>query len=214
MSWFSGSRPGHGPVEAASTAGHRSPALKAVIDSLHPGSRHSVLDLGLPLGSNVEFLSAHACRVRVADFHRSLGGEPAESKAPAAFAGTLERMLPIAREECFDAVLSWDLFNYMRPDQITALMAWIAPSCHARTLVLAFIWNRPRIPLAPLRYRIVDSENVAWLGPLDAVRAAPRHSQPELARMMPTFAVKASFLLRNGIQEYVFASRPAIRAPE
>jgi hypothetical protein len=214
VSWFSGSRLGHGPLEAVPTAGHRSPALKAVIDALNPRSRHSVLDLGPPLGSNVEFLSARACRVRVADFHRSLGMEPAASKEPAAFAATLARLLPIAREECFDAVLSWDLFNYLRPDQIAALMAWIAPSCHARTLVLALIWNRPRIPLAPLRYRIVDSENVAWLGPLDAVRAAPRHSQPDLARMMPTFAVKASFLLRNGIQEYLFASRPAIRAPE
>lgn len=214
MSWFSGSRLGHGPAQAAAVAGHHSPALKAVIDALDPGSRHSVLDLGPPLGSNVEFLSARSCRVRVADFHRSLGLEPLESKQPDSFAATLERLLPIAHDECFDAVLAWDLFDYMRPEQISALMAWLAPSCRPRTLVLALVSTRPRIPVAPLAYRIVDAESVAWEGPLDAVRPAPRHSQPDFARMMPTFAVKGSFLLRNGIQEYLFASRPAIRAPE
>jgi hypothetical protein len=185
-----------------------------VIEALAPGARPGVLDLGPPLGANLAFLSKRRCRVRIADLHSSLALEPAESTKPGAFAATLERLLPVARGECFDAVLSWDLFDYLRPDQVAALMAWLAPSCHPRTLVLAFISTRPRIPAAPLRYRILDAESVAWEGTLDAVRPAPRHSQPELARMMPTFAVKGSFLLRNGLQEYLFASRPAIRAPE
>jgi hypothetical protein len=96
----------------------------------------------------------------------------------------------------------------MRPDQISSLMLRLTPAIQAGAQLLAFVWTRRRIPLAPLRYRIVDEENVIGEGAREPLRLSPMYRQPDLARLMPGFTVKSSFLMRNGIQEYLFTSAP------
>ncbi len=212
--WFSGPRPA---AEPAPPPGHRSPALKAILDGLPPGSRREVLDLGPPLAGNIKLLSALSCRVRIADLHRSLLAESVESRRPEAMGALFERLLPLAPEEHFDALLAWDVFDYMRPDQVSSLMARLTPAFPPEALVLVLVSTRRQIPARPLGYRIVDRENLAYDGPLQPSRPGPRYTQPDLARMMPGFSVRRSFLLRNGIQEYLLArgeGEGAPRAPE
>jgi hypothetical protein len=212
--WFSRSR---SPAEAPAPPGHRSQALKALLDGLPPGSRHAVLDLGPPLAGNVKFLSALSCRVRIADLNRSLSAESVESRRPEAMGALFERLLPLAPEERFDALLAWDAFDYMRPDQVASLMARLTPACRPEALVLVLVSTRRQIPAKPARYRIVDRETLAADGPLQPMRACPRYAQPDLARLMPGFVVRRSFLLRNGTQEYLLArdaGAAAVRARE
>jgi len=201
---FSASRSLSAPAEPAPPAGHHSLALKPFLDALRSEARPSVLDLGAPVGSNLEFLSELGCRVRIADLYRSLSAESVESRRPEASRALFERLLPVGADERFDAVLAWDVFDYLRPDQLAALMARLAPGCRSRALVLALVSTRRQIPAAPLRYRILDRENLAWEGALEPMRSCPRYSQPDFARAMPGFSVLRSFLLRNGIQEYLF----------
>jgi hypothetical protein len=200
--WFPGSRPPAGP---APPPGHRSPALKAILDSLLPESRPTVLDLGPPVAANLHFLSALSCRVRIADLQRALGAESVESRRSEATDALLARLLPLAPQERFDALLAWDVFDYMRPDQVSSLMARLTPACRPEAHALVLVSTRPEIPATPLRYRIVDREHLARDGPLQPVRACPRYTQPDLARMMPGFSVRRSLLLRHGIQEYLLA---------
>jgi hypothetical protein len=205
MDWAStlwGVRPR--PAEPATPAPHRSLVLKALLDGLRRFQRPAVLDLGAPVGANLDLLSALSCRVSIADLHRLLAGEPGRRVAEP-FPSLLERLLP-APQERFAAVLSWDLFNYMRRDQIQALTARLQPTLQAGAQLLAFVWTRPSIPAAPLRYRIVDDENVVGEGAREPARASPLYMQTDFARMMPGFAVSRSYLMRNGIQEYLFAS--------
>jgi hypothetical protein len=208
--WFPGSRPAAPP---APPPGHRSPALKAIFDGLAPGSRHEVLDLGPPIAGNVRLLSALSCRVRIADLHRSLAVEPVESRRPEAMGALFERLLPLAPDERFDALLAWDVFDYMRPDQVSSLMARLTPAFRPEALVLVLASTRRQIPARPLGYRIVDRENVAYDGSLQPSRPGPRYTQPDLARMMPGFSVRRSFLLRNGVQEYLFVRGEGDAAP-
>jgi len=200
--WFSLSRP---PAEPARPAGHRSQALKALLGGLRAGGRHAVLDLGPPLAANIEFLAALSCRVRIADLHRSLSVESIESRPPEAVGALLARLLPLAPGEHFDAILAWDVFDYMRPDQVSSLMARLAPACHPEAPVLVLASTGREIPPTPLRYRILDPENLACEGPGEPRRASPRYTQTDLGRMMPGFSVRRSVLLRSGIQEYLFA---------
>lgn len=202
MLWFSGSR---ARAEAALPSGHRSQALRTLLDGLRPGSRHAVLDLGPPLASNVKFLSALSCRVRIADLHRSLSAESLESRRPEAIAALFERLLPLAPDERFDALLAWDVLDYLRPDQVSSLMARLTPACRPEALALVLVSTRHQIPAKPPLYRIVDRETLAYDGPLQPVRACPRYTQGDLVRMMPGFSVRRSLLLRNGIQEYLLA---------
>lgn len=193
------------PAESAPPA-HRSLVLKALLDSLRRFPRPAVLDLGAPLGSNLDLLRALSCRVSIADLHRLLAFEPPERGVRESFPALLERLLPAPPPGGFAAVLSWDLFNYLRRDQIQALTTRLAPTLEAGAQVLAFVWTRPTIPCAPLRYRMLDDENVVGEGAREPERPAPLYKQPDFARMMPGFAVSRSYLLRNGIQEYLFAN--------
>ena len=201
MAWFSGSSP---PAERAAQPGHRSQALKALLDSLRPESRSTVLDLGPPLAGNIAFLSALSCRVRIADLHRSLCAESIEDRQAEAMDATLGRLLPMAPDERFDAMLAWDVFDYMRPDQVSSLMARLTAACRPEALVLVLASTRRQIPAVPLRYRILDRERLAGEGPLEPLRPGPCHGQPDLRRMMPGFSVRHSVLLRSGVQEYLF----------
>ena len=81
---------------------------------------------------------------------------------------TFERLLPLAPDERFDAMLAWDVFDYLRPDQVATLMARLTAACRPEALVLVLASTRRQIPAAPLRYRILDRESLAADGPLDA----------------------------------------------
>jgi hypothetical protein len=202
VAWFPGSR---SPAERAAPSGHRSQALKALLDSLRPESRHTVLDLGPPIAGNIEFLSALSCRVRIADLHRSLAAESIEDRRPEAMGATLARLLPIAPDERFDALLAWDVLDYLRPDQVSTLMSRLTAACREEALVLVLASTRRQIPATPLRHRILDRESMVSEGPLEPQRPGPAHGQTDLRRMMPGFSVRHSVLLRSGVQEYLFA---------
>ena len=202
MSWFSGSR---SAAEPAPQSGHRSQSLKALLDSLQSESRHAVLDLGPPLASNIKLLSGLGCRVRIADLHRSLSAESLESRQPEAMGALLERLLPLAADERFDALLAWDVLDYLRPDQVSSLMARLTPAFRPGALALVMVSTRRQIPARPARYRIVDRDTLDCDGPLQPMRACPLYTQLDLAHMMPAFSVRRSLLFRNGIQEYLLA---------
>lgn len=201
MSWFSGSRQQSRAPEPKESLKHRSLALPQLLRGLHPEAHPSLLDLGMAVGPNLEFLSAYSCRVRIVDLYRSLLAEPAESREPDAFPALLARLVPLEPEEHFDVILAWDLLNYLKADQTTALMNWLIPACTARTIVFALISTQRQIPNAPLRYRILDEQHMAWEGAAVATRPSPRFTQHQMRRMTPGFSVKSSYILRNGIQE-------------
>jgi hypothetical protein len=184
---------------------HRSESLKALVDSLSPEARHSVLDLGPPLAGNIKFLSALSCRVRIADLHRSLSAESLESRQPEAMGALLERLLPLDADERFDAMLAWDVLDYLRPDQVTTLMARLGPALRPEALVFVMVSTRREMPARPARHRIVDRETLLSEGPATPVRPCPQYTELDLARMLPGFSVRRSYLLRNGIQEYLLA---------
>ncbi len=196
----------------APQAGHRSLALKELLDSLRPGSRHSVLDLGPSVAANVRFLAALSCRVRIADLVRAMAAEPVESRRPEAVPALFDRLLPLAPDETFDAVLAWDVLDYMRPDQVSCLAERLGRSCRPEAPVLVFVSTRRTIPATPLRHRIVDRENVAHDGPREPSRPCPRYGQHDIRRLMPAFSVRRSFLLRTGIQEFLLAPGQGVRA--
>ncbi len=201
MAWL----PSRAEAEPPRPSGLRSQALKALLGHLQAEERPAVLDLGPPLSANVKFLSARSCRVRIADLHRSLSAEPVEQRRPEAIGALIDRLLPLAPGERFDAVLAWDVFDYMRPHEVSALVGWLAPACRPETPVLVLASTRREIPATPLRYRILDAENIGCEGPDRPVRPCPRHTQHDFGRMMAGFSVRRSVVLRSGIHEYLFA---------
>jgi hypothetical protein len=178
-------------------------AFEVLLQGLRREPRARLLDLGPALGSNVEFFAALPARLRIADFYGSL--TPVErADAGDGFASAVARVLPLAGDDGYDALLFWDLLDYLQPSQIARLAAHLAPACRPGTVLFAMVATGKYLPAEPRRYRLVDRKSILYEGVTDPTRPGWRYRQPVLEKAMPGFHVTASYLLRNGIQEYLF----------
>ncbi|HXU46509.1 MAG TPA: hypothetical protein VN783_13360 [Thermoanaerobaculia bacterium] len=179
---------------------HGSLALAALWQELPPGGRLEVLDLGPPLGANVEFWGEAGARLHVGDLYGSLFAERDGSENE-----SLAEILDLAEEERFDLVLAWDLFNYLSREEIASLADFLRRVCRPGALVFALVAIGKTIPAEPYVFRFAGPESLDYERRGDGEIAAPRWAPAEVAQAMPGFAVRRTFLLRHGVEEYLFA---------
>jgi len=210
MSWFSshGSRDKkkeHRPPAEAEPQIHRSLALTALLEEFRRGRKLQVLDLGPAIGSNVEFLSQFGCKIYIEDLYaalsaRGVGGGDGEEAGPEFFA----EFLPRSEAVSFDVVIAWDTWNYLTKKELGHFLRHLALFCQPGTVIFSLISILKQIPAQPIRFRIVDDQNLAYEVRTTAQRPAPRFAPADLNDLLRGFRVDRSFLLRHGIQEYLF----------
>jgi SAM-dependent methyltransferase len=144
----------------------------------------------------------------IADLYRSL--EAASSRLPpdaARLLRALEEQLPAPAEAPFDLILAWDLLNYFEAAQLTALGGHLGRLCRPGGQLFALIATRGPICDRPLVFQILKHDLLLYEAPVATERPCPRYRETWLERQLEDFAVQTSFLLRNGMQEYVFTRR-------
>jgi hypothetical protein len=185
---------------------YKSLGLNTLLRSIQDDRKYFILDLGQPLGINVEFWSRYRCRLYIEDFYRGYKAKAApgsEVSREAIFAD----LLRFSEETSFDIILAWDLFNYLAPEEIEMLVLRLSRWCRAGTLLFSLISSLPLIPAEPTDFRILDSERMIYDTRTHETRPCPRYHPRDIAKFVARFEVSVSFLLRHGIQEYVFAYR-------
>jgi SAM-dependent methyltransferase len=185
---------------------HRSMGLKALLWELREGTPCSILDLGPALGGNVAFWSRFPCRIQIEDLHSSLADfslDETEAWNPA----VLDRMFCFTSDAQFDVILCWDLLNYLRSEQVTALLAHLARFCRPGALLFALFWLAPRIPDEPIIFRIIDAEHMEYINRTAKTRSWAGFQARDIGRFSDDFEISNSFLLRHSIQEYLFVCR-------
>jgi hypothetical protein len=184
---------------------HKSLGLNALLQVLGDKHQYSLLDLGPALGANVAFLSQFCSRIRIEDLYPTLltagffnrGEEPVD--------GTIfERLLQIPGNMRFDIILSWGLFDYLESSEIRALVAYLSGFCHTGSFLFALSSNLKEIPSSPTSFMIQDRETLVYTGDASRLRPSPRYAPRDLINLMSGFRAYNSFLLRNGMQEYLF----------
>lgn len=186
------------PVERSSLA------LEHALAPLAAG-RGLVLDLGPASGANVSFFAERNCKLFIADLNSSLFSATNPADRAVALDNALAHDLP--SDENFDLVLLWDLLDYLDDAEIRILGSRLEPLCHAKTLLYGMISIRKEIPDRPSRFEIRDIDSIQYLPGSQFLRPAALHKEPELARLMPDFEVDSTYLLRHGLQEYLFQRR-------
>ena len=183
----------------------KSLGLQALLQLLHPDRRYRFADLGPAIGHNIEYLSQFASRIRVLDLYETLaeagffnhGEEPCDE-------GSVDRMLSVPSGEQFDVVLGWDVVNYFRHDELKILIACLKKYCIPGTLFFTMVSTLKEMPSLPNSYKIQDQGSLIYCAVSTEMRNCPRFVPRDLTILMSGFAVHSSFMLRNGIQEYVF----------
>lgn len=202
--------------EPATVEQRPSKALPLVLSRLSEERKTAVLDLGPALSSNVRFFSRYPCHLHIADLFSTLVDEAPESleDPEADFKRLLAEALELGRNESFDLVFAWDLFDYLRLEQIRALATLLAPHCRASTVLFALVSYHKQIPARPGAYEIASRETLRYAPNGIAVRASPQHKEPDLQRALEGFEVEQSFLLRHGQHEYLFVGGEGTRRIE
>ena len=184
---------------------YHSLALPGLVARLDGERKFRVLDLGPAHGLTVEFFSRFSCKLYIADLYRTLQSYRIEPVEDDRLSKIFAELLPYDQYTRFDLVLAWDLLNYLEPREIEALSRRLARFSHAATRLLAMIAIHQEIPARPCGFKIRDSETLEYDTVTSETRSAPRHKEPTLRRLMPGFEVGSTCVLRNGLQEYVFA---------
>lgn len=193
-------------------------ALPEILSLFAGKWRHGVLDLGTATGNNLEFFCELHPRVMFADLYSSLSNTD-ESAAdlglgashwsdPLAFDRLCREILPDPGEQIFDLIVAWDLLNYFTLPQIAILLHHLTGLCHPETLFFALVSIRPRVAARPLAFEIQGPREISYRSSTPQLRPGPHWKEPQLLRTMPGFRVQASYLLRHGVQEYVFVYDP------
>jgi len=183
----------------------KSLGLNALLDTVQDDRTYSILDLGPALEDNVQFWSQFSCRLHIQDFYRSYrelkaAAKPEEECDEEAFSV----LLPFSDETVFDIILVWDLFNYFDLRELAVLVQRLNRWCRPGTRLFAMISILPDIPASPTMFRILNREQMIHEIPTQETRPSPRHQPRDIVKLMEQFTVSCSFLLRHGIQEYVF----------
>lgn len=196
--------PPHGVGERPTETTCNSLAMDVLAKHIHGRRDCSVLDLGPGFGANIEFLSRFATKICVEDLYHTLSalGEPFSGERRL-YCPVYETLLPYRDHVQFDVILLWNLLDYLDRDDIRRLAAHLATLSRRGTLVYAMISIRPKIPATPTNFKIVDEHNLIHQQTTGAQRDCARYTQVKLLEWMRQFRVKRSFLLRNGMQEYL-----------
>lgn len=184
---------------------HPSLALNALFHRLRAGRKYNVLDLGPACGTNVEFFSRFSGKIYIEDLHRTLGSFDFLSPEDGlSYESVFRYLLPYQKSTRFDLIFAWDLFNYLDRREFLFLMRHLGRFCGEDAMIFALISTNKSIPEQPPRYRIIDQETLSCRRKHGILRTCPRYEEGDLLHMMPSFRVCQSFLMRNGVKEYVF----------
>jgi hypothetical protein len=181
----------------------RAPLLSSLLDAGDPPRRRVVADLGALQPGLLEAVSGTRTKLLIVDL-------PERRRAGTDHWEHIDSALPTGHWRVpVDAVLCWDLLNYLDVERLAGLAASLrdraAPACRVHALIH---YSALEMPEQPAGIRI-DSDRALQI-PNDALQsrvAAPRYSPKALEKAMPSLTVDRSMLLGNGMREFLFKLR-------
>lgn len=186
----------------------RSPGLELVADRLRLAERPVVLDLGAPLRANVAFLAEARTKVWIEDLpHFLVGREPPApvDDGDADWDGFVNASLGFRRDERFDVVLAWDLLAYLEREAVASLIRAISGSCKQGALLFITVSTADALAERPAEIRVSPDGLLVYEPAGPGTRPNPAYTPLALERMMPGFKLLHSFLLGDGMQDYLFS---------
>ena len=183
---------------------YRSPGFGLIASYLKEQSKTNVLDLGPSVGANIAYFSRYHCKVYIENLSESVDDLNAAIRAQEGREKVIASFFQAYGETQFDVILAWDLFNYLELDALALSIAHISRYCKQGARLYALVGIGKQVLDKPSRFEIVDEEQLRYGVDPKGGRPCPQYGIPDLLRRLPEFAVKRTYLLRNGMQEYVF----------
>jgi len=163
-----------------------------------------VLDLGPAIGSNITFLGERiGCKIHVKDLYADLERH-AQEDALARFPEFLEACFREYGAESIDAVLCWDIFDYLVPPAANALAGTLIRALRPGGALLAFFGGGGTTESSYTRYVIEDEGHLRYrVVPAACVRQRQLQNR-EIVALFPDLNLSDSVLLKSGVRQVLF----------
>jgi hypothetical protein len=156
-----------------------------------------VLDLGPAIGPNITFLGERiGCKIHVKDLYADL-----ERHADVDALASLRDY----GAESIDAVLCWDIFDYLPPPSASVLAATLIQALRPAGVLLAFFGGGAATTESTYtRYVIEDEGHLRYrVAPATCPRQRPLQNR-EILALFPDMSLADSVLLKSGLRELLF----------
>ena len=215
--------PLHAPANSpasnrASQAGRFSNGLKEFLWQLDDIGRGNLLDLGQVSQNTLNFFIERNFKVYTEDIlvawrdflrveqERSLqlpaGANAADNSSSARAVRFLESNLNHSKDS-FDAVLLWDVLDYLDRDTVTRLMERLSTLVREGGAILAIFHTR--MPEQFCRYRVLDALNLDLVQVSTIVPPQHIYQNREIQDLFIRFRTSKTFVARDQLREIVFA---------
>jgi hypothetical protein len=212
---------------AVATGAHREPAmeetirvsngLKEFLWNLEGLGRGTLLDLGPARQTTLSFFIERGFRVTSDDILRSwaefqgnerargkegLTAEEYSNRTPEALAKKfLDENLPYERDS-FDALLLWDLLDYLEPTLVKHLVGQLTEMLRPGGVVLGLFHSKK--PAGFQRYRVMDTNTLQVLGTKAILPSQKIYQNREIQELFGRFRTMKSFVGRDQLRETLF----------
>ena len=182
-----------------------SKSLAAFVSAVCAQTSAELVDLGPVVGSNITFLSERigcGCKIHVEDLYADLDRHARES-ALDTVATFLATRFPMP-DGTVDAVLGWDIFDYLDPEAARVLAGELARILRPGGAILAFFGPTAPGELRHAKYVIEDEGHLRVRFYPAACRRRRVLQNREIRDLFPEFTVVDSILLKSGVREVLF----------
>jgi SAM-dependent methyltransferase len=165
-----------------------------------------VVDLGPVIGSNVAFLGERVgCKIHVQDLYADIDRH-VQRDALAQLPEFLRRRFPLA-DASIDAVLGWDLFDYLAPPAASALAAELVRILRPGGVLLGLFGSLASDGSPCVKYVIEDEAHLrSRVGPSPGGRRWVLQNR-DINVMFAGLDLCDSVLLKSGVREILFRKR-------
>ena len=205
MVWTSKS--GHPSYEVDSEQQSNSPlrTLKFFFESSAGISRPTLLDMGPPCSSNIEFFGNKKFKVYVEDFLSDYldPGQDLWSQPP---------LILDYPSSSFNGILCWGIFDFMTHEHTAIIIQRLFDLLKGGGVLMALFDARSEPKRHLMRHKIFNEEQVIH-EPVREIQSRSHHYQNrEIAKLFSHFEIVKSYYHKNKIREYLFQKlSPTIR---
>jgi len=195
---------GRDPASSGRQDPVRCPLFAQLMASLESLGRPHVIDLGPAGQALLERLAPMQARLQIVDLPNALAKwqpDPEDAHPQRWF---LDWLMPPGPRPA-DAILAWDLPNYLPLEITAALMHALAARCRRGALVhLLATYAHPDMPATPGRYSPVGEDALRNERGTAPRISAPRYTSTALDEAFVDLRPERAVLLKNGMQEMTF----------
>lgn len=180
------------------------PAFSSLLEIMNGDHKWTILDLGPARSSNLENLANFRCKIFIEDTQallRNFTGDEITNEE--LLAGWLRNLSKYIKPASVDVILAWDVLNYLDGNLLALFLKHITPLLTPTAYIHCLIYSQHEMPSQPTQFAVIADGKMKYRAITDATRPSPGFTQKDITQRLVDFNIMKSFLLRNGIQEYL-----------